>query len=63
VKSAVKLTIKLESLDEILPLSERQIYGIICKLDNEYLLIRAAKSAVKLTIKLERHDEILPLSK
>jgi hypothetical protein len=62
VKSAVKYSIKLESLDEILPSSEWQAYGIICKLDNEYWLIRTAKSAVKLTIKLERHNKILPLS-
>jgi hypothetical protein len=63
VKSAVKLTIKLESLDEILPSSEWQAYGIACKLNNQYSSVRSAKSAVKLTIKLERHDEILPLSK
>jgi uncharacterized protein Usg len=62
VKSAVKLTIKLERHDEILPLSEWQVYGIACKLNNSDSLIKPLKSVVKLTIKLERHDEIIPLS-
>jgi hypothetical protein len=62
MKSAVKLTIKLETYDEILPLSEWQAYVIACKLDNEYSLMRPAKSAVKLTSKLETNNEILPLS-
>jgi hypothetical protein len=43
VKSVVKLTIKLESLDEILPSSEWQVYGIACKLNNGDSLIKYVK--------------------